>query len=190
MDAEVSVELGAEDATLAIPWSDGQRRYYDLRGRPDLLLYVDEAAKYPELGEFLSSVNSAHSRLRSAKCDAWFTREISEAEQVFGAAGKFGSYVDLLFADQSWREFAPCEKFAERLAKLLQRAPELAAATESIIRRCHVENGGEVEEGFYFTLYVFGYGEEEAEARMRWGIALKLVQNAILQLSAAVAGPA
>lgn len=186
MDAEVSVELGAEDPTLAIPWSseDGQRHYYDLRSRPDLLLYVDEAARYSELREFLNSVNSSHSILKSAKCDAWFTSELSEAEAIFGAAGKFGSYVDLLFADERWQDFAACEKFADKLAKLLRRAPELAAATETIIRRGHVESGGEVQEGFYFTLYVFGYGDEEVEARLRWGIALKLVENAILQLSA------
>lgn len=186
MDAEVSVELGAEDPTLAIPWSSdgGERHYYDLRSRPDLLLYVDEAAQYPEVGEFLSSINSRHSILQSAKCDAWYTTELNEAEAVFGVAGKFASYVDLLFANDQWRDFEACEKFAGKLAKLLQRAPELAAATETIIRRCHVESGGEVQEGFYFTLYVFGYGDEEVEARLRWGIALKLVENAVLQLSA------
>ena len=184
MDAEVTVELGAEDPTLAIPWAaDSGARFYDLRLQPELLLYVDEAARYPELGEFLAGVNSPHSALRSAKCDAWFTTELSEAEAIYGAAGKFGSYVDLLFADQRWLDFAACERFASRLAELLGHVPPISAAVETILRRCHVESAGEVEEGFYFTVYVFGYGDEAKEARLHWGIALKLVENAILQLS-------
>jgi hypothetical protein len=34
------------------------------------------------------------------------------------------------------------------------------------------------------TFYLYGYGDEEAEARQRWAIALKVVENALLQLSA------
>jgi hypothetical protein len=60
----------------------------------------------------------------------------------------------------------------------------MGGASETIIRRCHLENIQEVEDGYYFTMYVFGYGDEEVEARLRWGIALKLLENAILQLSA------
>lgn len=185
MDADYSVELGAGDPTLAIPWSspDGSHRFYDLRLQADLLLYIPEAAQYPELGEFLSSVNSVNSVLRSAKCDLWFTTELSEGEAIFGAAGKFVCYVDVLFADERWRDFAACEDFAARLIRLLGHVPDISAAVEAIIRRCHVETDAEVEEGFYFTMYVSGYGDEEGEARLRWGIALKLLENAILQLS-------
>lgn len=186
MDAQFTVELGAEDPTLAIPWSsaDGGQRYFDLRAQPELLLQVEEAARFFEIGEFLAHLNAPHVPLRSAKCDAWFTTELDEEDAVFGAAGKFGSYVDLLFADSRWQDFGACQKFAERLVSLLRRAPELAAASETILRRCHVEAGDEVQEGFYYTVYVFGYGDDEAESRLRWRIGLKLVENAILQLSA------
>ncbi len=190
MDADFSVELGAEHETLSLPWvsDDGRVRYYDLKRQPDLLLYVDEAARWQELGEFLTQVNSAASRLQSAKCDAWFSIELGQDEQVYGASGKFGSYVDLVFAAETPRfSFPQHEDWVKRLSKLLGRAPQISSAAEFIIRRCFygAQPGETPREGFYVTFYLFGYGDDEAEARGRWGIGLKLVGNAILQLSAA-----
>ncbi len=43
MDATVSVELGAEDAHLEIPWQAGDLRYYDLKRHPELLLELPES---------------------------------------------------------------------------------------------------------------------------------------------------
>ncbi len=189
MHADFSVELGAEDPTLAVPWAapDGSLRYYDLRDQPDLLLYVEEATRYPELGEFLARVNSERSLLQSAKCDAWFTTELSEEEQIYGATAKFCSYVDLFFAGNDSRaSFVAHESFARQLTALLERAPELPSSLEMIIRRAHFQTApdGPPDEGFYFTCFVFGFGDEEQDARGRWGVALKLVQNALVQLAA------
>ncbi len=189
MDADFSVELGAEDETLVFPWSsgDGRLRYYDLKRQPDLLLYIDEAARWQELGEFLAQVNSAASRLQSAKCDVWFTTKLAEDEAIYGAAGKFASYVDLLFAADAPRfSFAQHEDWVKRLTKLLGRAPQISSAAEFVIRRCfYAQTGGDAREGFYVTFYLFGYGDDQEDARRRWGIGMKLVGNAILQLSAA-----
>jgi hypothetical protein len=201
MQADFSLELGAHDPVLSVPWAapEGEPRYYDLRRHPELLFCVEEAARNPELGEFLSRLNAERSLLQSAKCDLWFTRELGEEEQEFGAEGKFGGYIDLFFCDPHARSSLPAhESFGRQLAELLARAPELASAMEIILRRAYflpesappgrdpafgegLRSGG--EEGFYFTLYVFGYGDEEQEARQRWTVSLKLVQNALLQLA-------
>jgi hypothetical protein len=195
MDAELTVELEASDPTLAIPWSsdDGRLRYYDLKLHPDLLLYVDEASRYPELAEFLVQINSAKSVLQSAKCDAWYSTEISEPEEIYGAEGKFVSYIDVFFFPEEHRfSFDYHEEFAHRLVQLLGRAPQISAAAEFIIRRCYFAASGadlssvqkdEYQEGFYFTFYLSAYGDDEPDARKRWGIALKLTGYAILQLS-------
>lgn len=186
MDVDWSVELGAGDPTLAVPWSspDGSLRYHDLRARPDLLLYVDEASRYRELGEFLVSVNSHNSLLQSAKCDAWTARDLTEAEAIYGASCKFCSYIDLFFYEAAQRtDFPRHEQFAIRLAELLQRAPQISAAVEFIVRRAHYQESGSVAEGFYFTFELCGYGDDEDDARKRWRIALDLIANAILQLS-------
>jgi hypothetical protein len=197
MQAEFSVELAADDPTLALPWSDpeGRWEYVDLRANPEQIAAIAETRQFPELREFLATVNAAASNLQSAKCDAWFSDEISEEEAVFGAACKFGSYVDVAFHQPGPQtSFVIHEAFALRLVELLRRAPELPAAAEIVIRRAHFESPGlqpnevqssaaEVREGFYFTIYVIGYGDDEAEARQSCGIALRLVGHAALQMS-------
>jgi len=195
MDAEFTVELGASDPTLAIPWSsdDGRIRYHDLKLHPDRLLYVDEASRYAELAEFLVQINSPKSVLQSAKCDAWYSTEISEPEEIYGAEGKFVSYIDVFFFPEERRfSFDDHEQFARRLVQLLGRAPQISAAAEFIIRRGYFAVSGaegstygkdDFKEGFYFTFYLSGYGDDEPDSRQRWGIALKLIGYAILQLS-------
>ena len=187
MEAEFTVELGADDPTLALPWSDpeGRWRYFDLRAHPEEIAAIEEAQLLPELREFLVTVNAAASNLQSAKCDAWFSEELSEEEAIFGARCKFGSYVDVAFHQPAPQaSFAIHEAFALRLVELLKRAPELPAAMEIVIRRAHFESPNTaVREGFYFTIYVIGYGDDEAEARQSCGIALRLVGHATLQMS-------
>ena len=192
MDADFSVELGAEDDSLEFPWAspDETLRYLDLRNQPDLLLYVSEASEYPELGKYLEIVNSERSEFITAKCDIWNETELGEAEEIYEAKVKLGCYIDHLFADSKAegedRRFSLVvhERFAGRLAELLNRVPRIPVALEVIIRRCHYHVGQEIRSGYYMTFYLFGYGDDLAEARQRWGIGLELLQNAILQLSA------
>jgi len=195
MDAEFSVELGAEDDALEFPWSspDGNLRYYDLKHQPDLLLYIAEANEYQELGRYLSSANSAQSIFLTAKCDVWTEDELSEAEEIYEAKTKLGCYIDHLFAEpgdevEEWRfSFERHERLAERLVELLGRVPPISAAVECMIRRCYYHLDDEpVRPGYYMTLYLFGYGDYAIDARRRWGIGLDLLQNVILQLSAEV----
>ena len=186
MDAQLSVELGADDPTLAVPWSnpDGHLKYIDLRRSPDAIKEVEEALTFSELRDFLAAMNAAPSALQSAKCDAWFSEEITEEEAIFGAACKFGSYVDAFFFVPAPRHSFPLhEAFGKRLVELLKRAPDMQASLEAIIRRAHFENSNDVKEGFYFTFYITGFGDDEQDARQAWGIALRLLGNALLQIS-------
>lgn len=185
MEADYAVELGADDETLALPWAapEGGPRYYDLKRRPDLLLRLEEAQREKELGEFLAAVNLPASILETAKCDAWATAKLNPEEDIYGAAHKFGSYVDLVFSSDAGRfSFPDHEDLARRLTQLLKRVPEIPAAAEFLIRRCYY--GADAREGFYITFYLFGYGEDEQKARQQWTIGLKLVENAIRQVSA------
>jgi hypothetical protein len=193
VQADFAVELGAEDETLEIPWAaeNSGPRYYDLKHCPELLSELEEVAQAPELGEFLSKVNSSRSVIETAKCDLWSSTEMNPEEEIFEADYKFGSYVDLFFSDAAKRfSFPQHEQLAKQLTKLLQRAPEMPAAAEFLIRRCYYhepeEAPGEEEirDGFYITFYLFGYGDNEARSRQNWVVGLKLVQNAIQQLSA------
>jgi hypothetical protein len=187
MDADFSIELGHEDLVLDFPWTDqaGELAYVDLKRQPELMAKIKETEKFPELAEFLRKVNSARSIVESAKCDVWTTTELNAEEEVFHAAQKFASYVDLVVSDgECRRSFSFHEGFAKKLTELLRRAPEIRAAAEICVRRCFFSGGADTAEGFYFTLYTNGYGEDEAGARKSWAIAMNLVGNAVVQLSA------
>ncbi len=187
MEADFAVELGADDETLELPWAaaDGGLRYYDLKRQPRHLLDIEETRRFPELGEFLRGVNSPTSILETAKCDAWSSTEINPEEEIFGAACKFGSYVDLVFSRESSRLcLAEHEQLARRVTQLLKRVPEIPAAADLIIRRCFYHATDAIRDGFYVTFYLFGYADDGSQARQRWAMALKLVENAIRQISA------
>ena len=188
MEAYFAIELGADDEVLDLPWAsaDSAVRYYDLKRQPDLLIYVKEAQRLAALEEFLTAINSSVSVLETAKCDAWHTTEMQPEEEIFGANSKFASYIDLLFSDDVRRfSFSGHEQMAARLAQLLRRVPEIPAAAEFLVRRCHYHHEDETRDGFYITFYLFGYGDDEPQAQQRWAIGLKLVENAIRQISAA-----
>jgi hypothetical protein len=192
VQADFGVELGADDETLEMPWAaeGGSPRYYDLKSHPELLVNLEEARNVPELGEFFSKVNSPRSPLETAKCDAWDSTEINPEEEIFEAAHKFGSYVDLVFSNEPKRYSLPeHEHLVKQLVQLLQRAPEIPAAAEFLIRRCYyygqeeMPGQQEIRDGFYVTFYLFGYGKDEVRSRQNWAVGLKLIANAIRQLS-------
>ncbi len=186
MNVDFTVELGADDETLEFPWAaaDGGLRYYDLKRQPELLHEIEEATRVPELAYFLTAVNSPSGILETAKCDAWTDTDISPEEEIFGVPYRFGSYVDLVFSQDASRfSFPEHERLVSRATQLLKKVPEIPAAAELIVRRCFFQTTGTVRDGFYVTFYLFGYGDYEVEARQRWAIALKLVENAIRQIS-------
>jgi hypothetical protein len=187
MDADFTIELGPEDPTLEFPWTDpsGKVAYYDVKRRPELMVSIAESEKFSELGNFLRVLNSARSAVETAKCDAWTSREFNAEEDIYNASHKFASYVDFIVSNIEGRESLPLhEQFVRKLVALLQRAPETPSAAEVCVRRCYYAGDIAVREGLYFTLYVTGYGNDEAGARQNWGVGLKLAGHAILQLSA------
>ncbi len=188
MDANFSIELGHEDPVLDFPWKDpaGKLAYVDLKRHPELLASIEEAKQFPELEEFLRTLNSPRSMVGTAKCDAWSTSELSPEEEIYHASHKFASYVDVVFSNPDARLSLPThEQLVRKLVALLRRTPETPSAAEVCVRRCYLAEDGGVREGCYCTLYVSGYGNDEVSARLNWGVALKLVGNAIAQLSAA-----
>jgi hypothetical protein len=186
MDADFSIELGREDPVLDFPWNDpaGKLAYVDLKRHPELMVRIEEAEQFPELGEFLRTLNSPRSMVETAKCDAWETSELSAEEEVYSASHKFASYVDVVFSEMDARiSLSHHQQFVKNLVELLQRAPEIPSAAELCVRRCYFSEDSNVQDGFYFTLYVSGYGNDKARARQNWGVGMKLVGNAVIQLS-------
>ena len=145
MHADFSVELGHDDPVLEIPWAsaDGSIRYYDLKKYPELIQQIPEAIAHPEINAFLTRINADGSPLETAKCDAWLSHEIAPEEEIFGGDRKFVSYIDILFVDETVRNsFARHEEYAKELCCLLNRAPDIAATIELVIRRCYYHQRG------------------------------------------------
>jgi len=192
MDADFSIELGKDDPVLDFPWSDpaATLAYVDAKRHPEHLARIAEATRYPGLGDALRLLNSARSAVETAKCDAWLTSEMDPDEDEYDATHKFASYIDFVFSDENGdspmlqHSFSAHEKFAREFVALLKLAPEISSRVEVCVRRCYFTNDGNVREGLYFTLYAFGYGNDDATARLNWEVALKLAANAVLQLSA------
>jgi hypothetical protein len=188
MDADFSIELGREDPVLDFPWKDpaGKLAYVDLKRHPELMTQIQEAEEFSELAEFLRALNSPRSMVETAKCEAWATTELTREEEIDDASHKFASYVDLVFSDIDARlSLSHHQQLVKQLVELLRRAPETPSSAEACVRRCYFGEGGAVQEGFYVTLYVSGYGNDEADALQNWGVGLKLVGNAVVQLSRA-----
>jgi hypothetical protein len=186
VQADFSIECGADDEYLEIPWAseDGALRYVDLRQNPARIADLDEARHFPDLADFLRITNSAGSAFQTAKCDAGFTQELTVEDEPFGTSGKFGSYVDVLFASPvARRSLEQNEACVGSLVRLLQRAPEMPASAEFLVRRCFFADDPTDGDGFYMTCYVFGYSDDEEEARKHWGIALRLLGSALVQIS-------
>jgi len=183
VEADFSVELGPEDESLEFPWSDpvGKLRYYDLKRNAEYISRLEEAQKFAPLGKFLARVNLPESPLETAKCDAWLTREMNVEDEDFNAAYKHGCYVDLLFSDARRFSFAAHEQLARDVSSLLKHAPEIPARAELLVRHCDYRQAMTSRQGFYITLYVFGYGSK-VKAQQECGIGLELAANALAQV--------
>ena len=74
-------------------------------------------------------------------------------------------------------------KFFKAQTRLFPKIDFFACSRRDVY--CYFAEEGEVRESCYCTLYVSGYGNDEASARLNWGVGLKLMGNAIVQLSRA-----
>jgi hypothetical protein len=187
VQVEFTVELEAGDEVLEIPWAseDGSIRYHDLRHDPELISEITEAAAHPALKDFLLVINSG-SIFFTAKCDAWFSRDLNPEEQILGTC-KYGGYVDLVLADPHSAaadlraSFGEHEKLLKALVRELASTADIPASAEFIVRRCYFHDPAGEREGLYITLYMFGYGSDEHIARGGWEQALRVVQGALLK---------
>ena len=172
MDCEFTVELSADDPTLAVPWRspDGQVVYIDLKAHPEAIDELEEVRAFPELGELLRAINAGP--LATAKCDAWFDTLMDVDDEPYAATWKCASYVDIFFADD--RKFAPFEvqeRLAREAVQRLRSAGDLPARCELTLRRAYFDN----REGLYWTVYAFGYGGAHGNAREAWHNCLKTI---------------
>ena len=194
MDADWTVECGADDPLVVIPWAnaEGTVAYLDLRASPDSLLEIPEAAHYPVIATALRCWNQSDSPLFTAKCDVWeYPESLFDAEDLPGFTFARGSYIDLIpNAPEDFSSFAAAEAQLRRCTEIARALPSLHARCEWTLRRAWItvskktSGAPDVEtsynKGFATTLYVWGYGMSAHEAALVWTAALESLLHPVL----------
>jgi hypothetical protein len=183
MQAEWSVECGAEDPVLVVPWSDPSGLHFvDLRENPYDLDLIAEAEHHPPLLQALRALNAARSPVFTAKCDAWKMdddeRRKLQADLDLPISEKpkgFASYIDLVWRERAlFLSFHQQEQRLQRLVRLLKPLDFDDVLAEAVVRPALVDLTGP-QEGFAVTLYVKAIGVDHDHAYELWGRALEAI---------------
>jgi hypothetical protein len=182
MFSEWTVECGADDPVLVVPWSDPNdptRHFVDLRENPYDLDWIEEASQHPALLHALRALNAPRSPVFTAKCDVWrmtaeeleplrFELDVLPEDAPVGIA----SYIDLVWRERSiFVSFHQHEQLLHRLTRLAAPLDHSYAVIECTLRPALVDLTGP-QEGFAISLYVKAVGHDDAAAEERWGAAL------------------
>ncbi|RZU41128.1 hypothetical protein [Edaphobacter modestus] len=182
MLSEWSVECGADDPVLVVPWADPDdpsRHFIDLRENPYDLDWLEEAAQHPPLMHALRALNATRSPVFTAKCDVWSLApdELEPLRHELDliledAPTGIASYIDLVWRERSvFVSFHQHEQLLHRITRLATSLEHPYAALECTLRPALIDLTGP-QEGFTVSLYLKALGHDEQAAEDRWGAAL------------------
>jgi hypothetical protein len=166
VEADWSVAAGDADPVLVVPWRDeaGGLVFIDLRDDPALVDRIPEARDWPEMRSALLRLNGNDSPVWTAK---------------FGpVASGLGAYVDTIPRDLNSFSSLPVQiAVAQRLVALAMEVSLDDARVEYVLRPAQWHE----REGYALTIYVYGYGSDEDEARSQWSTALGCIVDHIAE---------
>jgi hypothetical protein len=182
MFSEWTVECGADDPVLVVPWADPDdpsRHFIDLRENPYDLDWLEEAARHPSLLHALRALNATRSPVFTAKSDVWSLTP-DELQPLLleldlipeDAPTGIASYIDLVWRERSvFVSFHQHEQLLYRISRLAASLEHPYAALECTLRPALIDLTGP-QEGFAVSLYLKALGHDEHAAEDRWGAAL------------------
>ncbi len=208
MEADWSVEIGADLPSITVPWSAEGLAFIDLRqalgessrsssaqssmpGLPpvpseSLATQVPEAQQHPALGGALAHLNSAHSQVYTSKCDVWTLTAADldplEMESTStNCASGFASYIDLVRSGEAvFEPFDEQEAWLKRTIQTLRATPATHARADLVLRSANIATtNSDPRDGFAITLYITGCGPNPAAAQANWQHALAQAANVI-----------
>lgn len=182
MRVEAVNSLGVSGAAIEIPrtGADGDA-YLDLRENPAAVAQIGAARENSPLAGFLTAVNGAGSLFSTARAKVW-EESVSQA----GAEFTFHSRVDLMFARAEFN-FIPerYEDAVQRLVALWMRDTSGDALSVRMeILPCAY--GDAKKEGATLRLTLTSRSASAEQARVRWGLGVVRVQQALLFVSRAM----
>lgn len=182
MRVEAVNSLGVSGAGIEIPWSgtDGDS-YLDLRENPAAISQIGAAPENSPLAGFLTVVNGAGSLFSTVRAKVW-----EEPNSQAGAEFTFHSRVDLMFARSEFN-FIPerYEDAVQRLVMLwMKDSSGDALSVRMEILPCAYK--AEKQEGAALRMMLTARSASAEQARVRWGLGIVRVQQALLFVSRAM----
>jgi hypothetical protein len=188
MRVEAVNSLGVKSASIEFPSNGAEgEQYIDLREIPAAIAQISAARENPPLASFLSAVNGPGSLFATIRAKVWDETGAHAATDF-----TFHSRVDLMFAQESFN-FMP-ERFEDvvrRLVDLWMRdssGDTLSARLE--ILPCNYDStragGAAKTEGGALRLTLTAKSTTAEQARIRWGLGIVRVQQALLFVSRAM----
>ena len=180
--------LRVSGGTIEVPWSgtDGDG-YLDLRENPGAISQIEAARENSPLAGFLTVVNGAGSLFSTVRAKVW-----EESASQAGAEFTFHSRVDLMFARTEFNFISErYEDAAQRLVALWMKdtsGDALSVRMEILPCDYVVANSGRAEkkEGAALRLTLTARSASAEQARVRWGLGVVRVQQALLFVSRAM----
>ncbi len=182
MRVEAVNSLGVSGVAIELPWSgaDGDA-YLDLRENPAAISQIEAAREYSPLAGFLTEVNGSGSLFSTMRAKVW-----EETAQQAGAEFTFHSRVDLMFA-RSELNFIR-ERFEDAVQRLvvlwMKDTSGDALSVRLEILPCAY--GTEKMEGAALRLTLTARSASAEQSRVRWGLGIVRVQQALLFVSRAM----
>ncbi len=186
MRVEVAFETDEPGETLAIPWdsADPANCYVDLRADAKAIDRLEQARQHLPLRSFLAAANSGDSLFSTARCKTWLAEKNAPPSDPDSAEPcEFASRIDLFFAAEPLNfDRNRYTSVAQRLQDLLshEAGPE-SQRCELRIQPCYFRALD--RQGSCLEIQLVARGATPDQARLRWGLALARIQQALLFIS-------
>jgi len=158
---------------------DGHKNhgYKPLKGNVDVIRHLPEVDGWPELEQFLVTINAANSPIESAGCEkGYFPAEVDGEPRV-----KLGSYVDVFFTAAALNDNPEnLLMLASCLILAVEGCEQWWAFVEISLTRFRFIAGAANPWGL--MLRITNYGRTEEEARALWGETLRRLGDEIVKL--------
>jgi hypothetical protein len=163
MEADWSVEIGADLPVIAVPWEG----FIDLRRAPSLANSLEETATAPALAQALGTLNAATSPVFTSKCDLWLLTPDDIDPLEFGASREQAQQGIACYIDVVARDAGVFASFAAHEAWVRAATAELCAIELPQARLDYVVRASSVDdfEGFAVTLYAAACAVTEADVK-------------------------
>ena len=163
---------GREPAAVFPPGEN----FVDLRENPHAVEAIAPARQYLPLRSFLTAVNGEDSSLSSVSSS---TQLYSPASVSAGEAFEFASQASLVFAESPLNfERNRFVDLTAGLKDLLER--DSGDAIRAVLRISPCDFPIQNRRGFCLSIRVVAHGVSAEQAKMRWGLGLARIQQALL----------